>query len=236
MADGSEISGQWRLSSLVDYYDFNQDCPSQNCLRLAALNEQDRAIALSTVEQTVAGFSAAFDDGLLPQVASSVVDDLYKYGSTSVWGPLQWDYIRAVWGTFFSELRSRGFNLRYVVENTFPDPLQRPIELFPNLFGAAGLIYICPHELALKLPEGVHVEPSLANLRFLVAEARDIAGRLAKECVEQGKHFAYLELDYDEGSLATVNGLAASPGSIQIFRNLAPTAGSTIQVVLVPKS
>jgi hypothetical protein len=237
VADGSDIGEQWRLPSLVDYYDFNQDCLSRNSIRLAALSETDQATALSVVERSVTACLTNVNDETLAKWAISLADDLYKSGNfEGPWGPPQWAYVRAVWGTFFSVLGGRGLTLRYVIENAFPDPLQRPLWLYPNLFQSAGIVYICPHALARELPEGKQVEPSLANLRPLVAEGRVIAGSLAEKCTELDKHFVYLELDFDEGCLSAVSSLTAGPGTIKMFRNTAPIAGSTILADIVAKS
>jgi hypothetical protein len=88
---------------------------------LAALSETDQAAALSVVERSVPACLPRVNDETLAKWAVSLADDLYKSGNfEGAWGPPQWAYVRAVWGTF---------TLRYVIENTFTDPLQRPLWL-----------------------------------------------------------------------------------------------------------
>ena len=231
MTDGG-MSAQWQFPSLVDYYNFDQEVLIEQPARLAALDDEGRAVALSTVQRAVAGQAGALDDEALPMTAVSVIDDLYKAGNIAVtWGQANRDYVGAVWGTFFAVLTDRGFALRYVVENTFPEPLDRPLVFFPDLFGAAGVLYLCPHEVATRLPEAGTAEHTLGGLRFLVEEARDMACGIVEEvAVARHGHLAYLEIDFDEGCLDRILGLPRAPGTISVFRNEAALPGSNVEV------
>jgi hypothetical protein len=232
------IDSGWQFPSLVDYYDFNQRVLVEQPERLEALDEEGRAAALSVVQRVVADQASALDDTLLSEGAVSVIDDLYKAGcAADVWGPLHADYVRAVWGTFFSVLSDRGFTIRYVVENTFGEPLDHPLILFPDLFRSAGVTYVCPHELATRLPEGATAEHTIDGLRFLGDEARYMARQIVDKIVAtEHVHLAYLEIDFVEGCLDGIMDLRRAPGTISAFRNEAPLPGTNIQMSIEPKT
>lgn len=235
MTEPTEIQEQWKLPSLVDYYDFDQEALVKRSSQLALLDEAEQSIALSSVAETVAAMLAGFDDDFLPDVALSMLDDLYKSAIWIVeWGPAQADYIRDVWGTLFRTLTERGFTMRYVIDNTFPLGLERPLSLLPELFGQAGIVYVCPHQLALGLPEAANVEHSVDGLRQFIGESRHLANELVERLVTSETHVVYLELDYEEGCLDVVRSLRAAPGTILVFRNEEPVAGSSVEMKVVP--
>ena len=238
MTEPTEIQAQWKLASLVDYYDFDDEALVKRSSQLALLDEPEQSIALSCVAETITAMAAGFDDDLLPGVAVSMFDDLYKSAIWIVeWGPVQSDYVRAVWGTYFRTLTERGFTMRYVIENTFPDGpdgLERPLSLLPEMFGSSGIAYVCPHQLALSLPEAANAEHSVDGLRQFIGESRQLANALVERLVTSGTHLAYLELDWEEGCLDVVTSLRAAPGTILVFRNEEPVAGSSVEMTIVP--
>jgi hypothetical protein len=238
MAGTRTIAEQWRFPSLLHYYDFREECLVRQSNRLLLLGDTGLSEALASVIETVSSHVAVLDDKVLPKVAASIADDLYKSANAlEQWGPAQRAYVTAVWGTFFTCLMSRGFTLHYVIDNQFPEHLQRPLQLFPDLFGSAGLVYLCPHYIALSLPETAQAEPSVVGLRPLVEEARHIAAAAAEQLNKRRprRHLIYLELDYEQGCLESIVGLGEKPGSISIFRNEPGIQGTSVQLKIVPK-
>ena len=238
MADNPTIGEQWRFRSLLHYYDSREECLVRQSNRLALLSEIELSEALAAVIETVSAHVTLLDDEVLPQVAASVADDLYKSANAlEHWGPAQRAYVKAVWGTFFNCVTSRGFALRYVTDNQFPEHLQRPLQLFPDMFGLAGLVYICPHHIALSLPEAAQAEPSIVGLRPLVEEARYIAAKVVQQINKERsrRHLLYLELDYDPGCLEAIIRFGEKPGSMSIFRNEPGIQGTSIQLKIAPK-
>src|SRR4051812_29589826 len=103
MADAATIGEQWRLPSLLHYYDFGKESLVRQSSRLSLLSETHLALALTTIRETVGSQVAALDDGLLPKIGVSFADDLYKSAcALEQWGPIQRAYVTAVWGTFFT--------------------------------------------------------------------------------------------------------------------------------------
>jgi hypothetical protein len=223
----------WAFAHFPDYYDDQRERLVELPARLSHLGTDERAAALATVRTTVAGLVQAMSDELLQKAAISVADDLYKSAARrATWDAHAADYVGAAVGTFFAALGRRGYRMHYVVENTFPDDLQRPLQGLGMIAGAAGMIYICPHDLAARLLglDGGALGLELDTLRPAVAEGRHLALELAERCVAGGRHVLYLEIDWDEGCLDGVMQLGAQPGVISAFRNDPPVPGSTVSV------
>jgi len=233
MATGPMNDREWLLDTMSDYYDELKHALAARGGEFEALSTGDRKHASELVSQRVHEFSKLFDNDLIVKVALSMIEDLYKAGvSATVWGPGYESYVSAVWGTMFAALRDRGYTIRYIVENTWPDDELRPVQFFPSLFGLAGVTYICPSAMAAELPELKGAPVTTAGLRPGLAEGRFIAQEALKELVKQGKHFAYFETDFDPGCLDIVFALPKPPGTIEIFRNEALVPGSTVALSL----
>jgi hypothetical protein len=231
------VQEQWRLGSLTDYYDYEASCLFEMPKRLAILGNAGRALALETVRLQVNRLAGDLPDDLLQAVSVSMIEDLYKSaGVLTQWDPPTAEYVTAVWATFFELMAGRGYLMHYIVENTFADHLERPLRLFPIVFTAAGIIYVCPHHLATKLPEGAGAEPSVAGLRNLLTEGRYLAEQVATRATRQNQSLMYLEIDYDAGCLDRILSLSAAPGVVVVVRNQAPQPGSTVQVTYPPSS
>jgi hypothetical protein len=96
---------------------------------------------------------------------------------------------------------------------------------FPMMFGAAGLIYLCPQELAARRFEKDRPQdewPALVSK--YIKDARIAANDLAEDCHKDGQHFVFLDIDADEFSIAFK--YADKPGVIWIARDEAPIPGS----------
>src|SRR5690606_34757726 len=111
-----------------------------------------------------------------------VVDDLYRAGTTmSLWSRDIGAYVAATWGVVLKTLGRRGYRVHYVVEHLHPERIGRPLELYPDLFAAAGLVYVCPHALANELPEAIDAEVTPEGLAPFLAAGRDLAVARARE-------------------------------------------------------
>ena len=93
------------------------------------------------------------DDELFLSAAAAAADDLYKAAcAIDRWDEGIGDYLAASSETLWRLFSERGFTLQYLVDNVF-DVLERPLELFPVWYQAAGLAYVSPQALARKLME-----------------------------------------------------------------------------------
>lgn len=232
-----QIDAQWRSISLVDLYDFNQSSLSVRAAQLGELAPDDVIYAYDAIRETVVQQASALDDEMLCGLATSVADDLYRHGSSLTrWEGIDQTYVAAVCGTFFALLNQLGYTLNYLVENTFPDDLTRPLSLFPEMYQLAGIVYVCPHEVATRLPEGSTVPHTTEGLRPLVDESRHVSQLLVERAMQNGSNIAYLELDFDPGCLDEVlRMMSQQPGSIHVFRNAPPLPGTKVNVQITPR-
>ena len=124
----NDVAAQWRFRGLLDYFDDRQSRLIELSKRLSALPDADRAVALDTVRSEVARLTNELTDEILRQVSVAVIEDLYKSGNVlTQWDSSTQQYVQAMWGTFFTVLAERGYLMHYVVENTFPEHLDRPL-------------------------------------------------------------------------------------------------------------
>jgi hypothetical protein len=225
----------WKLSSLVAYYDESNHTLATRSTNLATLNADDQQQALAAVVERVASAIGQLDNDAISNAALSMIDDLYRAACTIIeWGPPQQQYVAAVWGTAFELVSQRGYTVRYVVENTWPDGLVRPIDVFPSLFGLAGFVYLCPHQAAASLPEAALAPRTVEGLSNTIEEGRYIVGEAIKQLSETNRHLVYLEADLQPSGLGAILEMPETPGVIEIFRNEAPIPGSKVTVKRIP--
>lgn len=221
---------------LVEYWDQTTGAINRNVLQLIRLSETERMAACSRIQEAVHKRLAVLTDSLLLQAAVSMVDDLYKFVSDEVlMDRVLFAYLDAFARTFTETVRERGYVIHYVVENSFSgvDFLMRgPFDLFPKVFNAAGLVYVCPHQLALRLmqADGVAAPNYSSAIAGYIDEARALADRLLNQCAETGRHYLFLEVEYQEGTLDLALQGSDVRGVLTIFRNDAPVPGSTVSV------
>jgi hypothetical protein len=113
--------------------------------------------------------------------------------------------------------------VRYVVENTFPDSLDRPLIFYPDMFQQVGFVYVCPHEITWHLAEHDGLltagqTPTIDNLAPVAEEGRVVAQTAARRAVAAGRHLAYFEIDWKPGSLDPIDALSTPPGTVVVFR------------------
>jgi hypothetical protein len=222
---------------LVEYWDQRTSAINRNALRLSKLGEQERTLACGQIRDAVRRRVQCLTDRQLLQAAVSMVDDLYKYVNKEVLmaAPL-FAYLDAFGHTLTRAVRKRGYVIRYVVENQFSGLdflLLGPFDLFPRVFDAAGFVYVCPQELGLRLMQHDGIAPSkyLQAIDQYAAEARHIGNRIVTKCQDEGRHYVFLEADYQEGALDIALRGGGAPGVLRILRDDAPVAGSEVFVV-----
>lgn len=231
--DTEDLVAQWRFADVDQYLDVANGVPVEQGERLSVLNAEDRAIALTAAEMRVESIVSALPDRELARLAVSAVDGLYRAGTTmSLWSPDISAYVRSTWGVIFKALRSRGYRIHYVVEHEHPERIGRPLELYPDLFAAAGLAYACPHTFANDLPEALEADVTPEGLAPFLREGRRLATEQAAAFAEAGRHLAYVEVAPEPGA---VDGVLAqiepTAGTIGVHRQGDPSDGSDPAVI-----
>jgi len=220
VADHDELVASWRYPDLFDYFDVDAGVPVVQGERLSILNSEERAVALTAAEMSVEAMVAALSSRDLAKASVEAVERLYRAGvSLPLWSTDIASYVRATWGVVFAELGRRGFRIHYVVEHLHPERIGRPLELFPVLFGSAGIDYVCPHTFANELPEAHDADVTPEGLAPFVEKGRELALERVVEVAAAGRHLAYLELAPEQGAVDGVNALVATTvGTIGVHR------------------
>lgn len=226
--DPADLVEQWRYADIDRYLDVDAGVPVEQGERLSILNAEDRAIALTAAEMRVESLASALGDRELARLAVSAVDELYRAGtSMSLWSPDISSYVRATWGSVFKTLGRRGYRIHYVVEHLHPERIGRPLELYPDLFAAAGIAYACPHVLANDLPEAIDADVTPEGLAPFLGEGRRLATEQASAFAAAGRHLAYVEVAPEPGAVDEVLALVEpTAGTIGVHRVGDPAEGS----------
>lgn len=236
-ADRAELAAEWRFPQLTDYFDDDAGVPVVQGERLSTLNAEERSIALTAAEMRVEVLVAELDSRALARLSIDAVERLYRAGaSLSLWSPDISAYVRATWAVLFGELAKRGFRIHYVIEHLHPERIGRPLELYPDLFAAAGFDYVCPHTFANLLPDAHEADVTPEGLAPFLAEGRLLALEQARSVAEAGRHLAYLELAPEPGAVDSVNALVeATAGTIGVHRVGIPDPVRPPEVVLASR-
>lgn len=223
MTDSEGISERWSSGSLEDYLDVDSGVPVAPAERLSTMNGEDHAAALDVLTRRMADLVGALDDHEVLELGARAVDDLYRAGTTlPMWSPDVAAYVRAVWGTLLSSVRGRGYRVMYVVNDAYTERIGRPLELYPDLFTAAGVTYVCPHALANQLPAAHDAEVTSEGLEPFAAEGRELALAEVKQAMVARQHVAYVEISGSPETVAPVVALAEQPGTVGVVRVGAP--------------
>src|SRR5207249_4692149 len=128
------------LPKITDYWDAQVKAIDRISQEIGNLAPDDRAAAVDQIRANIARHVSVLDDQLLLRAALAAADDLYKAACwTDHWDEAIADYLSASSETFWRLFAERGFTLQYLVDNVF-DVLERPLELFPLWYQAAGLV------------------------------------------------------------------------------------------------
>lgn len=229
----------WSKPYIFDYWDSRTGAIAvfSGALREPIGNEQRERIARSISAAVEDGVNKLSDKDLL-LMAVTMVDDVYKAADcTELWDTALEKYLRASAGAFAQALAKRGYQIHYLVDNTFENTesgMQRPLELYPMWFNAAGFVYMCPQHVALMLmqKDGISRSEYLNALSKYIAEARAVSDGLVEQCHLAKKHLVYLDTDSVAGGFDRAAALQDSPGIITIYRDSAPASGSKVTVTL----
>lgn len=235
--DPDVLVAQWRFDDIETYLDVDAGAPVEQGERLSVLNTEDTAIALTAAEMRVEAIVSTLPDRELAKVAVTAVDRLYRAGTTmSLWSPDIASYVKVTWGSIFKALKLRGYRVHYVVEHDHPERIGRPLELYPDLFAAAGFAYACPYVFANDLPEALDAEVTPEALAPFLKEGRTMAAEQAEEFVKAGRHLAYVEAAPDEGAVdAVLAQIDLVGGTIGVHRVGEPTEGSPPDVIFASR-
>jgi hypothetical protein len=126
--------------------------------------------------------------------------------------------------------------------STTPQPeadLDEKLTFTPALFNAAGLVVTGPQLMALEIMERIDHRPrDAAAIPSTIAEGQYLAETAITRCHEERRSSVYLNLQLDDDSpglsLDAAVPQSQEPGTIVIFRNQPPVAGTTAQVFLPP--
>ena len=221
---------------LVDYWDQTTSAINRSTLRLSKLSEPERKAACGQIRDAVRMRVHDLADEQLLQAVVSMVDDLYKYVNEEVlMAAALFEYLDAFGRTLTQAVRERGYVIRYVVENQFSGVdflMLGPFDVFPRVFNAAGFVYICPQQLSLHLMQhdGLTASEYPRAIAQYITEARHVGDRMVIKCRDEGQHYVFLEVDYQEGVLDIALRGSGAPGVLSIFRDDAPVAGSEVFV------
>jgi hypothetical protein len=232
---------EWDFPYIFNYWDQLTGAITKGAMRMHELSPPEQVEACDEIRQAMRRHVQALSDLQLMELAVSLVDDLYKYVNDEVYyAQALLQYLDAFGRTFTTSLRQRGYVLQYVVDNTFlPDFLMvGAFDIFPMVFNAIGLVYVCPQQIAWKLMEhdGVPASGYAENIGRYNMEARVVAARLVNRCLDGSDHYLFLDADYEEGALDLALRDRAKPGVLSAFRNEAPIPDSKVNVDLRPKS
>ena len=223
----------WMFPRITDYWDERVGAIDAAGKRLEALGKEDRAAALLEIEESIKKHEGVLNDEFLVSAAVSFVDDLYKCASNID----RWDenlllYLNASATTFSRQLNFRGIRLQSLVDNAWDDP-SRLIQLFPDWFQAAGIVYVCPQVLVRNLArrDGIESEEEISGLvPQYIDEARQVADTLIAQCQNEHRHFVLVDTDAVETSFDQARKFIGTVGVLTMIRSEPPAPGSNVSV------
>lgn len=234
-------SVEWDFPTMAFVWDPKTKAIIAGSDRLASFSETDRSQSVAALHQRVAALAEALDDGWLVTTAFFMVDDLYKSSFCDLkWSSGVGQYIEASAGAVLQELTRRGYVLHDVIDNTQPAANQLNALAGASAFlRAAGLLVTGPQLVALELMErdGVETRDAAAVARYR-DEGHYVADKVIERCHLERRHSVYLNIDLDDDTpglaLDVALSQASARGTIVVFRNQPPRAGSVAQISVPP--
>jgi hypothetical protein len=229
----------WKKLSIYDYWDSRTgaiEVFSEALRYTRELEPEKEPQIISSIKEGVQSGVRNLSDSEVMKMSVSMIDDLYKVASsTETWDDSVYDYISASAGTFSTAVANRGYVIHYLVDNCFEKSdvgMQRPLDLFPGWFEAAGFIYISPQLCALMLMDADNVNRSdfVSALPRYIDEARHVSSEIVERCHQEIRHYVYLDTDSVPESFDKAMGSNKSPGVITVLRDGAPDSESKIEV------
>lgn len=227
----------WFLRKITDYWDSNNDALHVNAKSLSQLSGPEYESALIYIRKAVTEHARVLSDDDLLQVAWIMVDEIYKSVSTKfiLQNPLL-DYLSASAETLSKIVKERGYAIQYLVDNAFAADeihMMGPIKVFPLVFNASGLKYICPQELAIKMMKSDAMDENIlySLMPRYIEEARDVSNMVVNRCHEEKYHYIFIDTNSQDNSFDTAISQRNQPGVIIAYRCEAPVKGSKVHVL-----
>jgi hypothetical protein len=223
----------WMLPRITDYWDQQVDAIERLSRGLEGVPDTELSARLEPISAAVKRHASMLSDEQLRLAAMIMVEDLYKsFARTSRIDTPLLAYLHASSRTLLEAVATHGYVVEYFIDNTW-ERLDGPVIGFPELFRSAGLMYLCPQELAAcQFEKGTPAEQWPALISKYIADGRAVADDLAELCHKDGRHFVYLDIDATEFPAARKH--IREQGVIHVFRSEAPTPGSRCVVTMPP--
>ena len=234
---GKAMSADWHFPTLASVWNYQTRAITAGADKLEALSPADRNRSLVMLGEQVRAHVRSLDDSWLVATAVFMVEDLYKsYFREFRWSSGVADYIAASAGVFMHEFTRRGFVLNYVIANTESEAdLGQMLTYLPEVFRAAGLLVVGPQLMALDIMERMDHRPrDVAEIPSTIEEGQYLAEQFITRCHEERRSYVYLNLHQAENgpglSLDVALSNTNAPGTMVVFRNQPPAAGTTVEV------
>lgn len=238
---GEATSAGWDLPTLAHVWSYQSRAIIAGADRLEALPPPDRARSLEELGDRVRTLVRTLDDSWLVATAVFMVEDLYK----SFFREFRWssgvaDYIAGSAGVFMHEFTERGFVLNYVIDNAESEAdLAEMLAYVPEVFRAAGLLVVGPQLMALEIMERTEGRPQdVGALPSTIDEGQHLAEEFVTQCHKDRRSYVYLNLQLAEDNSRLPLDVALSntdaPGTLVVFRDQSPAAGTTVEVSAPP--
>ena len=192
----------WMLPRITDYWDQRVRAIDRLSRALRAM-PSDNLAKVTLLQAAIVRHVGLLTDQDLIMAAVAMADDLYKAADeSSYWDGALEQYLTASAGTFFGALSSRGYQVNYVIDNSYDD-LSRPTRFYPMWFRSAGITYICPqHTASLAMEHDRVVESEWSGqMERYIQEGRYIASEAVSRCRTEKRSFVFLAIDGNEECL-----------------------------------
>lgn len=230
-----ELTTDWTFPTLAYVWEYRNGAIVAGAAKLDSLTGTDRERSVAALADRVRGMVTELDDGWLVTASFWMVEDLYKsFFRGFSWGPGVHDYIAATAAVVVEELARRGLVLHYVVDATQGEAnLVSLLAYLPGVFAAAGLAVVGPQLVAtdLLMQAEEHPPSELKAIQRYRDEGHAIADEVITRWHDERRSSVYLNLDFDDDLPGLPLDAALSPdgepGTIFVFRNDPPAAGSS---------
>lgn len=227
----------WQLGKATDYFDNStKNCIWEYSQQYGKLSMNERPLVDLQIKNRIEGWLdqiAAYNDSLLPMVAGTIVDDIYRSVNLSYYfNDDVTDYLNVTAKAVTNWYKNHGMQIQYITNNTFSDML-RPLVVFPKYFAKTGLLYLCPQYCAWEMMKerGIPIEHFQLYYRDYAADAIAVTNELIRRSCMAGAH--YIHLDVDAPAVAFEADFEYHSGikNIRIIRQEAPQDSARFELV-----
>lgn len=226
----------WDMPNLALLWDARTEAIVAGAQWLDAVPGPNRAPLLAGLRRRVRAAIAALEDEWLVLAAFYMAEDIYRSCS----GQFRWDdgtqdYLAATAGVFNDELNRRRLVLHYVVDSIEPALTIERLTDVAAVFTAAGFAVTGPQLAALDATHTRDRRPGAGAANPAdVCDSRSRADNFVARCHQDRRCSAYFNLCVGDTGSATPLTVALSqrnqPGTIVVFRDQPPVAGSVAQL------